>query len=70
MMSSNSNINSNVNNSNGELIANPHARVEPTPENPYGYSSFDMRLVPSYMNNQLIYYFITDVISVIKQACF
>ena len=34
------------------------------------YSSFDMRLVPSYTNNQLIYYFIISAISAADQAEF
>ena len=48
----------------------PHARVISTNDNPRGYSSFDMCLVPSYMNNQLTYYFITDAISAADQAEF
>ena len=34
------------------------------------YSSFDMHLVSSYTNNQLIYYFITSTISAADQAEF
>ena len=48
----------------------PHTHVISTNNNPRDYSSFDMRLVPSYMNNQLIYYFITDTISAADQAEF
>src|SRR2546430_11374570 len=40
----------------------PHARVAPTNDNPRGYPPFDMRLVPSYTNNQLTYYFTTGAI--------
>jgi len=47
-----------------------HAHVISTNNNSRDYSSFDMRLVPSYMNNQLIYYFITDAILTADQAEF
>ena len=70
-MSSNSNTN-NGNNATGdsEPIANPHARVPPTPENPRDYSSFNMRLVSSYTNNQITYHYITSAIPAAKQARF
>ena len=47
-----------------------HAHVASMNDNLHGYSSFDMRLVSSYMNNQLIYYFITSAISAADQAEF
>jgi len=48
----------------------PHAHVISMNDNPCDYSSFDMRLVPSYTNNQLIYYFIISAISAADQAEF
>ena len=47
-----------------------HVCIISTNDNLCGYSSFDMCLVSNYMNNQLIYYFIIDVISVANQAEF
>ena len=41
-----------------------------TNDNSCDYSSFDMYFVSNYMNNQLIYYFITDAISAANQAEF
>ncbi len=52
------------------LTTRPHAHVTSMNDNPRGYSSFDMHLVSSYMNNQLIYYFIISTISVTDQAEF
>ena len=40
-----------------------HAHVISINDNLYDYSLFDMYLVSSYTNNQLIYYFIINVIS-------
>ncbi len=37
------------------LTANLLKCIAPTPENPRGYPSFDMHLVSSYTNNQIIY---------------
>ena len=48
----------------------PHARVISMNDNSRDYSSFNMHLVPSYMNNQLIYYFIISTISAADQAEF
>jgi hypothetical protein len=64
MMSSNSNIN----NDNSKLIANLHAHIASMPENSCNYSSFNICLVPNYMNNQIIYYYITSTISAAEQA--
>ncbi len=52
------------------LITRLHTHVISTNDNPRDYSLFDMRLVPSYTNNQLIYYFITDAILTADQAEF
>jgi hypothetical protein len=43
----------------GETPAVSNIRVDPTPENPYGYPPFDVRLIPSYTNKQLRHYQIT-----------
>ena len=51
-------------------ITNLNSRVDPTPDNSHGYSSFDMCSLPNYMNNQIIYYFISDTIPAAEQACF
>ena len=47
-----------------------HAHVTSTNDNLRDYSSFNMHLVSNYMNNQLIYYFITDTISAEDQSEF
>jgi hypothetical protein len=52
------------------LITRSCAHVASTNDNPRGYPPFNMHLVPSYMNNQLIYYFITSAISAADQAEF
>jgi len=53
-----------------EPLANPHARVPPTPENPRGYPPFDMRLVPNYTNKQITYYYTTGAIPAADQGQF
>ena len=50
--------------------ANPHARVAPTPDNPRGYPSFNMERVLNYINNQIIYYYMIDAISVAELTRF
>ena len=47
-----------------------HVHVTSTNNNLHDYSSFDMHLMFNYMNNQLIYYFITDTILTADQAEF
>ena len=47
-----------------------HAHMISTNDNSHDYSLFNMCLVSNYMNNQLIYYFITDIISAADQAEF
>ena len=47
-----------------------HTHVISINDNSHDYSSFDMHLVSSYMNNQLIYYFIISTISAADQAEF
>jgi len=57
-------------NSDNVPTTNSNARVDPTDNNPHGYLSFDMRLVPNYTNTQLIYYYIFSTIPAAEQACF
>ena len=57
-------------NDDSELITNFHVCVIFMSENSCDYSSFDMHLVFNYMNNQLIYYYISDAISAIEQLWF
>src|SRR5256886_1312890 len=40
-------------------VFNLNARVAPTAENPSGYPPFNLRLIPTYTNNQLRYYHMT-----------
>ena len=49
---------------------NPHAHVTSTAENSHGYPPFEMSLVLNYMNNQIIYYYMTGAISAAEQKCF
>ena len=60
----------NADNSNNVSTANSNTHVNSTNNNSCDYFSFDMHLVPNYMNNQLIYYYIFDTISAAEQACF
>ena len=52
------------------LTIKSHTHMFSTNDNSHDYSSFDMHLVSSYMNNQLIYYFIISTISAADQAEF
>ena len=45
----------------GTAVVNLNARVAPIAENPSGYPPFDLCLIPTYMNNQLRYYYIIDI---------
>ena len=56
--------------SRASLITRSHAHVTSMNDNLCDYYSFNMCLVSNYTNNQLIYYFITDVISAADQAEF
>ena len=56
--------------SRASLTTRLHAHVIFMNDNLCDYSSFDMCLVSSYMNNQLIYYFTTDAISAADQTEF
>ena len=49
---------------------NPNTRVMPTPDNPCGYSLFDMHHIPNYTNNQLTYYYMAGAIPTAKLTCF
>ena len=70
MMNRTTTAGSTSNASRASFTTRPHARVASTNNNPRGYPPFDMHLVPSYMNNQLIYYFITSAISAEDQSEF
>src|SRR6266487_5806516 len=60
----------NAGNDDNMSTANLNAHVNSINDNPHDYSSFNMRLVLNYMNNQLIYYYISDAILAAEQACF
>ena len=51
-------------------ITNLNTCVKSTDDNPHGYFPFNMSLMSSYMNSQLIYYFISSAISAAEQAQF
>ncbi len=58
------------NSSSSVSTTNLNACVNSTDNNSCNYLSFNMSLMLSYTNNQLIYYFISDAISVAEQAQF
>ena len=60
----------NAGNDDNMSTANLNACVNSINDNPHGYFSFNMHLVSNYMNNQLIYYYISDAISAAEQAHF
>ena len=73
MMTTAGNSSSNVinaGNSNNMSTVNSNIHVNSTDDNLCDYFSFNMHLVLNYMNNQLIYYYISDVISAAEQAHF
>ena len=65
-----SNVAGNADNSNNMSTANSNTHVNSTDNNLCDYFSFNMCLVSNYTNNQLIYYYISDVISAAEQAHF
>ena len=65
-----SNAVSNADNSNNMFTANLNICMNSINDNSCDYSSFDMCLVLNYINNQLIYYYISDAISAAEQAHF
>ena len=65
-----SNVTDNADNNNNMFTVNLNICVNSTDDNLYDYFSFDMHLVSNYINNQLIYYYISDAISAAEQACF
>ena len=67
---SSSNVTDNAGNSNNMFTANLNTCVNFTDNNSCDYSSFNMHLVSNYMNNQLIYYYISDTIFTAEQAHF
>ena len=64
------NVTDNAGNSDNVFIANLNTHVNSINNNSHDYLSFDMHLVSNYMNNQLIYYYISDTISAAEQAHF
>ena len=66
----NSNNVINADNNNNMSIANSNIHVNSINNNLCDYFSFNMHLVSNYMNNQLIYYYISDAISAAEQAHF
>ena len=65
-----SNATDNADNSDNVSTANLNICVNSINNNSCDYLSFNMCLVPNYTNNQLIYYYISDVISAAEQAHF
>ena len=63
-------INSTDNSSDSMSTTNLNVHVNSTDDNSHDYSLFDMSLMLSYMNSQLIYYFISDAIFTAEQTCF
>ena len=73
MMTTAGNSSSNVinaDNNDNVFIVNSNTHVNSIDDNSHDYFSFDMSLVLSYMNSQLIYYFIFDTILAAEQAHF
>ena len=60
----------NADNDNNMSTANSNTHVNSTDNNLCDYFSFDMCFVSNYTNNQLIYYYISDIILIAEQACF
>ena len=65
-----SNAAGNADNDNNVFTANSNTCVNSTDNNLHDYLSFNMCLMSNYMNNQLIYYYISDAISAAEQAHF
>ena len=63
-------MNATDNNSSSVSATNLNACVNSTDNNSHDYLSFNMSLMLSYMNSQLIYYFIFSTISAAEQAQF
>ena len=60
----------NTDNNDNVSTTNLNTHVNLTDNNSCDYFLFDMCSLSNYMNNQIIYYFISDTISAVKQACF
>ena len=67
---SSDNIISNADNDDNVSTANLNTHVNFINDNSHDYSSFDMCFMLNYMNNQLIYYYISDAIFTVEQAHF
>ena len=60
----------NADNDNNMFTANLNTCVNFINDNSCDYFSFDMHFVLNYTNNQFIYYYISDAILTVEQACF
>src|SRR5436189_154572 len=60
----------NADNSDNVFTANSNICMNSTDNNLHDYFSFDIHLVSNYINNQLIYYYIFDIIFTAEQAYF
>lgn len=67
---SSSNAADSADNNNNVSTTNLNIHVNSTDDNSHDYLSFNMHLVLNYMNNQLIYYYIFNTISAVKQTHF
>ena len=65
-----SNAADNADNDDSMSITNLNACVNSINDNSHNYLSFNMSFMLSYMNSQLIYYFISDAIFTAKQVWF
>ena len=57
-----------INFSSATSVVNMNTRVVPTADNLSGYLLFDICLIPVYMNNQLHYYQITEMMLSVENA--
>jgi hypothetical protein len=66
----NNNIQTSGKHDTNQPLTNPHLHLTPTDENPCGYPPFNMRLVHTYMNNQITHYYTTSAIPAVDLAQF
>ena len=67
---SSSNATGNADNDDNVSTANLNTHVNFIDDNLHDYLSFNMHLVSNYMNNQFIYYYISNTILIAEQAHF
>ena len=60
----------NVNNNNNMFTVNLNIHMNFINDNLHDYFSFNMYFVSNYTNNQLIYYYVSDIIFAAEQVCF